>query len=177
MPALVLILLIALSTPALAQPMQPQQPMPPQLQITEEQQELLDQGEISLPRYLTGGGLATFIGFGVGQGVQGRWKSRGWMFTVGDSVAVAVTLYGAARCCGPAGNKEEYMVLGGLAALIGLRIWQTVDAWLVPPEHNRRVRALRGKLGLAPPTISALYLAPPQTPDASGVVAGLSLSF
>lgn len=183
----IVILLVALCNASSAQPTaepapaavgQPMFVQPPvaQLQLTVEQQHLLDEGEISIGKYLTGGVLSTFIGFGVGHAVQGRWKSRGWMFTVGESVAVAVSLYGAARCCGPAGHKEEYAVVGGLAALIGLRIWQTVDAWVVPPAHNRKVRALRTRLGLAPPSYG-LYLAPPQSLDASGGVAGLSMSF
>lgn len=184
MRAMTLFVLVAFSTAAVAQPAtseQPAAPMPAevgavQLQLTAEQQDLLDAGEIPVGGWLTGGVLSTFLGFGVGQAIQGRYKSRGWMFTVGDSVAVTVALYGAARCCGPAGHKEEYMVLGGLAVLVGLRIWQTLDAWLVPPAHNRKVRALRTRLGLAPPSYG-LYLAPPQTPDGSGGVGGLSITF
>lgn len=184
MRATTLILLLALSTVASAQsapsdpaapPMEDQRPVV-QLQLTAEQQTLLAAGEISMGKWFTGGVLSSFVGFGVGQAVQGRYRSRGWMFTVGDSVALTVTLYAAARCCRPAGNKEEYAVLGGLAALIGLRIWQTVDAWVVPPAHNAKVRALRTQLQLAPPSYG-FYLAPPQNPDASGGVAGLSLRF
>jgi hypothetical protein len=188
---MILFLVLAFSTVATAQPAASDPtatPMPAevaqpvegpavqlQLQLTAEQQQQLDQGEIPIGGWLTGGVLSTFLGFGIGQAIQGRYKSRGWMFTVGDSVAVTVALYGAARCCQPAGHTEEYLVLGGVAALIGLRIWQTLDAWLVPPAHNRKVRALRTKLGLAPPSYG-LYLAPPQS-SASGGVAGLSLSF
>jgi len=195
MRAMTLMVLVAFSSAAVAQPAtsEPAAPMPAevaqpldrqqpavqlqlQLQLTGEQQLLLDQGEIPIGGWLTGGVLSTFLGFGVGQAIQGRYKSRGWMFTVGDSVATTVILIGAARCCGPAGNKEEYAVLGGLAVLVGLRIWQTIDAWIVPPAHNRRVRALRTRLGLAPPSYG-LYLAPPQTPDGSGGVAGLAIQF
>ncbi len=170
MRAMTLIVLMAFSTAAAAQPAEVQ------LQITAEQQELLDAGEISIGKYLTGGTLSTFLGFGVGQAIQGRYKSRGWMFTVGDSVATTVALYGAARCCGPAGHTEEYLVVSGLVALVGLRIWQTLDAWLVPPAHNRKVRALRTQLGLAPPSYG-LYLAPPQNLDGAGGVAGLAIQF
>jgi len=69
-------------------------------------------------------------------------------------------------------------MLGGALALVGFRIWAVVDAWVVPPAHNRKVRALRRSLGLTPPPVALRpLLAPPQTPEGSGGVAGLSLSF
>jgi hypothetical protein len=35
----------------------------------------------------------------------------------------------------------------GLAGFVVLHIWETVDAWVVPPNHNQRVRELREKTG------------------------------
>jgi len=48
------------------QPYYPPQPQVVQLQLTEEQQDLLAQGEISLGQYITGGILAYVAGFGIG---------------------------------------------------------------------------------------------------------------
>ena len=158
------------------QPYYPPQPQVVQLQLTEEQQELLARGEISLGQYITGGILAYVAGFGIGHAVQGRWNERGWIFTVGEVGSLGVLFYGLTQCCQH--QRGQGYMLGGLFALAGFRIWAIVDAWVVPPSHNRQVRALRRSLGLTPPPSRyGLYLAPPQTPEGSGGVAGLSLQF
>ena len=196
---LLVIAVLLASTAAHAQPGQtepmpyepqgydPQQPVV-QLQITGEQAELLAEGEISIGRWVTGGILAYAVGFGVGHTVQGRWRETGWIFTAGESASMVAILYGLTQMSGgrngfdedPYTNQRDRRgrnyALAGIVGLVGFRIWGIADAWIAPPLHNRKVRALKRQLGLAPP-VYGLYLAPPQSSNASGGVAGLSLSF
>jgi len=158
------------------QPYYPPQPQVVQLQLTEQQHLLLEQGEISIGRYVTGGILSYVAGFGIGHAVQGRWSERGWIFTFGEVASFGAMLYGVAQCCQH--QRGENYILAGALMLAAFRVWGVVDAWVVPPHHNKQVRALRRSLGLSPPPSRyGLYLAPPQTPNGSGGVAGLSLSF
>jgi hypothetical protein len=199
MRTLLLISVLLASTAAQAQPGQTE-PMPyepqgyyaqqpvVQLQLTGEQADLLAQGEISIGRYITGGILAYGVGFGVGHAVQGRWSDQGWIFTVGESASMIAILYGLTQVGHRHGFDEDpyqdnqrdrrgrNYALAGIVGLVGFRIWEVVDAWAAPPFHNRKVRALKRQLGLAPP-VYGFYLAPPQNPSASGGVAGLSVSF
>ena len=163
-----------------------------QLQLTGEQADLLARGEISIGRYITGGILAYGVGFGVGHAVQGRWSDQGWIYTVGESASLIAIMYGLTQLADGRNNfdgtyQDDYQenqrdrrgrnyALAGIVGLVGFRIWEVVDAWAAPPFHNRKVRALKRQLGLAPPELG-FYLAPPQNPSASGGVAGLSLSF
>src|SRR5512146_1511966 len=76
-------------------------PMPyayqPPVQLTPEERELLDQGEISDGQHIGGGAMALFVGLGVGQAVQGRWHDTGWIFTLGEPVAVTIMMIGVAE--------------------------------------------------------------------------------
>ena len=164
----------------------PQQGVPapyayqPPVQITAEEQDLLRQGEISDGQYIGGGVAALFLGFGIGQGVQGRWSERGWIFTLGEVASVGLMIYGATRTvdcidstrCNHNDGVGE--IVGGALAYTGLRIWETVDAFVVPPSHNNRVRAIKARIGYGPRY--GLYLAPPHTHTGGGV-AGVGLTF
>jgi len=88
-------------------------------------------------KYITGGVLASTIGFGIGHGVQGRYSDKGWIFTATEVGGVALLAIGSASC------KDEYDVYGikttkcsnaaiglvGLGVLIGFHVWEIVDAW------------------------------------------------
>ena len=156
-----------------------------QLQLSPEQHDLLARGEISIGRYVTGGILSYALGFGVGHAVQGRWGDDGWVFTVGGSASLIAILYGLTQIdhrydpeTGQYNSSRHghTIAMAGIVGLVGFRIWEVVDAWVAPPIRNRKVRALKQQLGLAPPVLG-FYLAPPQNPNASGGIAGLSLRF
>ena len=147
---------------AAAQPGTYTQP-PAQLQLTQDEAELLETGYISQGQHIGGGVAALFIGWGVGQAVQGRWHETGYIFTLGEPAAFGVILYGASlylhdcplfveteptSCQHPHGVG---LFWGGLVALSALRIYEVYDAFAEPPEHNRRLRALRTRLGLPEP--------------------------
>lgn len=195
MRSLLLLLVLLGSTAAQAQPgaTEPvgyyvQQPAL-QLQLTDEQHALLARGEISIGKYVTGGVLSYVLGFGIGHAVQGRWSERGWIFTAGEVASLTAILYGIAQIDHnhydpeyPSENHDRQNRRGGqyaIAGIVGLlafRAWGVVDAWVAPPIHNRKVRALKQQLGLAPPAYG-FYLAPAQASGGTGGVAGLSLRF
>jgi hypothetical protein len=182
------LLVIAWQSAARAQPgMAAPNGRPVQLQLSAEDAEILERGEISDGAYVGGGVLAIFGGFGLGQAVQGRWSDTGWIFTLGETAGFTALLIGAVdtfRDCPIDGGQSmtcdrsqgPWLFWGGLIALGGLRIWELYDAWAVPPEHNRRLRELRIRLGMPPPPTYSLkpYLGPT---GGSGGVAGLTLRF
>jgi len=153
---------------------------PVQLELTEEQQDLLAQGEIPKGKWIAGGIVAYVVGFGIGHAVQDRYSDRGWIFTVGEVGSLASIIYGFSVLSHDIeGNWDRGggYIVGGIIGTIGFRVWEIVDAWVAPPLHNKKVRALRHAVGLGPQlSLKGFYVAPPAT-QASGGVAGLSLTF
>ena len=180
------LLVVAWQGAARAQPgmIAPSPGRPVQLQLSAEDAEILERGEISDGAYIGGAAVSFFFGFGTGQAVQGRWSDTGYIFTFGEAASLAAVVIGAIdtfRDCPDLGTQCDrsngpWLFWGGLIAATGLRVWELVDAFTVPPEHNRRLRELRQRLGIAPPPVYGMkpYLAPAGT---SGGVAGVSLRF
>ena len=156
------------SDPQEAQPTAPSQPV--KLQLTPDEQDLLDRGYISGGQHVAGGVAALFVGFGVGHAIQGRWTNVGWIMTVGEaaslSTSVAAGYWTLAACfsnqatqCDTAGA----LVVMGALSLIGFRLAGTIDAFVSPPRHNRRLHDLQLRLG--------------SPSDGNGATAGLTLRF
>jgi hypothetical protein len=160
-----------------------------ELQLVADDQALLARGEISDSRWISGGLLSSVIGLGIGQGVQGRWADRGWMFAVGEVAAGGVVVLGLieglacdeedAACSNGTNVAIRAAFFGGLAAYAGIRVWDAIDAFVVPPRQNARIRALRARLGLPsePGIALAPYIAPVHAVGGDTAVAGLQLSF
>jgi hypothetical protein len=167
-----------------------------QVQLSSAEHELLARGEISVGRYVTGMVMTHLFGFGIGHAVQGRWTERGWIFTFGEAAAFASLARGLLRsfgpcyvvinnhsdgppstCSQPRRRQDGMFLLGGLIALVGLRVWEGLDVSIAPVRHNRRVRELRKRLAPEPGeayTRVTPYLAPSFD---GGAMAGLSSSF
>jgi hypothetical protein len=155
-----------------------------QLQLSAEDRDLILDGEISTGAHVAGGALAFFVGFGTGQMAQGRWGSRGWIFTLGDTASLGLMIYGlgkgASDCASavegePCGGSGLGLIAGGVIAYTGFRLWETVDAFVAPIGHNRRVRAAKLRGGMNPMYSAAPYVVPAQ--NGNGAVGGLSLRF
>lgn len=161
----------------------PQQPM--QVQLTVDEQWLLERGYISDGEQIGGGLVALMFGFGLGQAVQGRWGDKGWIFTLGEGVSIAAMFYGliqavdcvdgSGRSCN--GDQGAGIAVAGILGFTVFRVWETVDAFAAPSAHNRKVRALRARLGMPVDMYSRLtpYLTPSR--DRDGGTAGISLRF
>jgi hypothetical protein len=155
-----------------------------QYQLTLDEQYLLERGFISDGEWLGGGLASVFLGFGIGQAIQGRWSERGWIFTLGQGGSFLVMMYGVTQAfedCfeGCSDNDRGFGTF--MAGLVGFTVfyaWGAIDAFVAPPSHNRRVKELRMRLGMPVPMYSRVmpYVTSPKG-DTGGAVAGLSLRF
>jgi hypothetical protein len=188
-----LVVLISMEGLAAAQPGQtqpqpapyyppPMQPQPQPAQVTQEEYNLLMRGEMTEGQHVGGGLLGTLLGFGTGHIMQRRWSDKGWIFTVGEAAAYGVLLAGLIDCWELDGTSEDCddgWIIGGALAFVGLRIWEAVDVWAYPPDHNRRVRELRARV-YGP---NYYYQHPPMPPPVylravdGGYTAGFTLRF
>lgn len=96
--------------------------------------------------------IALSVGFGAGQGLQGRWSDVGWKFTLADVSLLTGSVIAAHNCnenqaCGASGA----MLLGFFAS----RIWQTVDAY---SDYSKRM-----KFRMAPMAVTKESVAPGAT--------------
>lgn len=118
---------------------------PFELEITPEERQILEDGEISTTRYVVGGILGTYpLGLGIGHAVVGKYSEKGWIFTVGQLGSAMIFVSGVSSCF------EDYdssrgcgTATLGLYALVGFRIWEIIDIWTIVPKHNRKYRSLK----------------------------------
>ena len=83
-------------------------------------------------QYVGGGVVGTFVGFGLGHLVQGRWLERGWIFSVAEPplmVLGAAALFANSAHTGK--SEPNGLAIFG-AAFVGMRIWEAVDVWYTP---------------------------------------------
>ena len=186
-------------------PPQPWQPPPPQpqpgpsgygyyqpaprpvmnVQLTVDEQWLLQRGYISDGETMAGGFVALLFGWGVGHAIQGRWSEKGYIFTLGESVTAVAAFYGMIGlfgecfegCSDARGQRYATLFIGGMIGNAVFRIWEVIDAFSAPGAHNRRVDEVRMKVGL-PLRYGSLspYIAPNRDRDGGGI-AGVSFRF
>lgn len=169
----------------------------PQLRLTDDELELLAEGEISTAQHVAGALLALSPGFGAGQLAQGRWLDKGWIFTGGEIASLALVFssirtsdscvhydrvppngdepVGPGTDCDAGSDGDRTRLAIGLGAYVGLRIWEIADAISGPSDHNRRVRALRSRVRQeAGGLVVAPFLAPARE---GGAMAGVAARF
>lgn len=99
--------------------------------------------KIGTGRYVTGGVLSIYPGFGIGHAVQGRYAERGWIFTVGEAAFATLAIVGMGECGVTAAItskndcKGNDKILLGLAGFTGFKIWEIVDAWYGPHQNKQ----------------------------------------
>jgi hypothetical protein len=153
----------------------------PQVALTAEDRDLLASGEISDEAHVGGGIAAIFVGFGVGQAIQGRWTETGWIYTLGETVASTAFTIGLVEqftaCVEPALTDRNCSDRGvtplvlGMLGVVGFRVAGSIDAFVAPPRHNERVRRLKMRLGYpVAPYISHAH-------GTDGSVAGVTIHF
>jgi len=167
---------------------------PPQgyvpVQLSRDDAELLQKGEITDTQHAGGVVANVLFGFGVGQAIQGRYGETGWIFTLGelgsltamivglvqsldDCVASDTTFGSGATTCG---NRGTTLLVGGLIGYLGIHIWSIADAITGPSNHNRKVRELRMRLGIPQPMYTRVTPYLSKSRDGGGT-AGVSFRF
>ena len=159
------------------------------VQLTLDEQYLLQRGYISDGEHIGGGIVSVFFGWGIGQAVQGRWSEKGYIFTLGEGASLAVLIWGVVRLaraedrcfddptCRSSSDEGVGMVLAGMAGLTVFRVWEIYDAFAGPAEHNRKLRALQMRLGMPVPIARVSPFLTSPKGDTGGAVAGVTLRF
>jgi hypothetical protein len=97
-----------------------------------------NQPVISKGKYVTGGVLASTLGFGIGHAVQGRYLYKGLIFTATELTGLVLVAnsgcsssrHANARSSFDKGDcDDEKKVQAGLALWLGFHVWEIVDAW------------------------------------------------
>lgn len=150
----------------------------PYASLSPDERKILYDGPISDGQYVAGGVVGTFLGFGIGQAIEGRYGDTGWIFTVGELGSTVLLVAGAVNCLSSVQgntctNGGGEVVLGYLG-ILGFRIWEIVDVWAVPPGINRRYRDLRQRV--ADPPHASLGIIPLASVGV-GVSPGLGLTY
>jgi hypothetical protein len=151
--------------------------------VTPEEYQMLVRGEYQAGEIIVGGLVGTFWGLGLGHAIQGRWSDQGWKFTLGELGSFAVMMYGLMRelnsddyYYGDNRRNDDtgvtYLVAGAIGFAV-FRIWELVDVWHGPIEHNNKLRELRWRTGYGQPRWS-VFAAPAH---GDGGVAGVVLRF
>jgi len=161
---------------------QPSLTSPAPLTLTADEEQLLDEGMITGDRIAGGVVLSIFVPFGAGQAVEGRWGNTGYLFAVGDALWISglvgiVANHG--QDCGELSthcNGWDKLVPFDILLMTVVKTLEIVDASVGPGKHNRRVKAVRSKLGQ--PLDDEARVIPFIVPtDHSGGVAGVSFRF
>lgn len=155
------------------------------VQLTSDQMELLQKGEISDGQHIGGAVASLFFGFGIGQAVQGRYGETGWIFTVGEIASFTAMMVGVFQAfddctfddrCSDS-NRGGELIIGGLVGLLAFRVWEVVDAFGGPPKHNRKVRELKMRLGMPVPMYTQRVVPYINRTRDSGATAGVVFRF
>lgn len=114
--------------------------------------------EISMDKYLAGGILGTFLGYGIGHSAQDRWLSDyGWFYTlsqVAGSVVLGVGLNSYRKCYDYDDEDEcrsdAVSILGwGGLVLLSSKTAETITIWL-PNRERYRIVAIKPALAFHP---------------------------
>ncbi len=103
---------------------------------------------ISTGLYFGGGVASVFLGWGIGHAVQGRYAERGWIFTAGGALFYAGLIgwmYSAVSTAAENSQTGSAETISGPQATAflgiallgsGLRIWEMIDAFLLPSNYK-----------------------------------------
>lgn len=187
----ILLLLLSLSTFVFADANLIHQAGKLEIPLTEQDKEILKIGYISSSDEVLGGLLGIYPGFGIGHIVQGRWKQKGWIFTVGEIASLVALTMGIAGCIedefeddsfednnDSCSSENNFLLAAGTIGFVGFKIWEIVDVWTAPSSHNYRYQELKIRIErqMNEPVKSSLYLIPLMSPR-SGPGLSLVLTF
>lgn len=92
---------------------------------------------ISLARYVTGGLVGTFVGFGLGHAIADEWTNFGWICTAGELTPLLVgAASGSFRKLGNQDHSDDLVPIALIVSASIFHVIEVVDIWTGP-----RVRA------------------------------------
>ncbi len=106
-------------------------------QVSEDASDTINRVPVSNSTYITGGIIASTVGFGIGHAIHGRWYETGWVFTVAEGAGLLMLNAASSSCSKKAdvnGVEKTECSNGGLAIIglsvfVGFHVWEIVDAW------------------------------------------------
>ncbi|MCY4321651.1 MAG: hypothetical protein OXC37_04545 [Bdellovibrionaceae bacterium] len=98
---------------------------------------------ISVGNYVGGGFAGTFIGFGIGHAIQGRYAERGWIFTAGGLSTILGCSGAVFFGIGAGDNPDNTLLYSAFYASLGvcfvgsiIKIWESIDVWWLPSKYK-----------------------------------------
>ena len=136
----------------------------PQQPLTDWERSVLMQGPVSQGGWIIGGILGTWMGFGMGHLVQGRFGDSGVLFAGGEigclivmAIAIPSAFSNEVLCnengCVVQENQADLwqgVAIGAGITFVALRIWEIYDVWACPAQWNDAYRRIRARAGPAP---------------------------
>lgn len=154
--------------------------------LTAEEKQVLESGEIGTTRYVISGISSIYLGLGIGQAIQSRFKKTGWYFLTADLISGIVILgeafgngFGSMICSVAGGSNCESNAEKSNKAKIASAIFVTsrvlgiIDAWYGGYQHNKEVRHLKQKVKSSNPAKGSAYI----WPNSDGIQLGYIYSF
>lgn len=118
-------------------------------QLTPKELEIYQDGKMTSGEYVTGGLLGTFVGFGLGHAIQGRYGSTGWIYTLAETGLLVATTINLASCVTHQVFASDNNCSGFLGSYVGyfvVRLIETGDVWIVPPFKISKYDRVMDKL-------------------------------
>jgi hypothetical protein len=149
--------------------------------LTEEERTTLKNGDLGTTRYVIGGIVGTYPGLGIGHAIQGRWMSKGWIFTAGELVSATVAMSGLTKCLVEAFGQQSCNSSTATVGILGLvifRVWEIVDVWKGGYDQMDNYKFLKQKVDNTQNSNSpkaSLFILPILSPKSAGL--GLSYTF
>ena len=131
------------------------------IQLSREETETLGIGELGKTRYAIAGVFGIYPGFGLGHVVQGRWLSRGWIFTLGEGLGIVALSFGGIKCginAAFGSDCNDNLLWGGILSFYGFKIWEIIDVWKWGYVHRKNYRLLERKINRSGDKSSFLIL-------------------
>lgn len=115
--------------------------------LSPQDKEILSSGKYDSSTQTWSAIFSIIPGFGLGHAIQGRYQSKGWIFTVVEAVGLG-SFAGTWGSCHHRSDDESCSVvnLAGIAGLVlysGAHIWEVVDAIKYPRDYNANYEAVK----------------------------------
>lgn len=143
------------------------------IELSDDDKDVLKNGDLGAGRYVLGGIVGTYPGLGVGHAVQGRWGTKGWIFTAGETTSLLVAL-GGLISMDSLYDSDGLAIYGlGVLAYSGFHIWEIIDVWHGGYKQRKEYDYLKKKINGADAKKLSWFVVPHIDKDNSRVSVGV----